>query len=40
MSAAIGSFNNPSRTITIHTDMVTAMLLLHGAIVRETELAS
>lgn len=33
MSAAIGSFNSPSRTITIHSDMVSAMLLLPGAIV-------
>jgi hypothetical protein len=33
MSAAIGSLSNPSRTITIHSDIVTAMLLLPGAIV-------
>jgi hypothetical protein len=33
MSAAIGSFSNPSRTITIHRDMVITMLLLPGAIV-------
>jgi len=32
MSAASGSFNSPSNTITIHSDMVTAMLLLPGAI--------
>lgn len=33
MSAAIGSFASPSRTITIHSDMVSSMLLLPGAIV-------
>ncbi len=33
MSAAIGSFASPSKTITIHSDMVQSMLLLPGAIV-------
>jgi hypothetical protein len=31
MSAAIGSFNSPSNTITIHSDMVVPMLLLPHA---------
>ncbi len=33
MSPAIGSFNSPSRTITIQSDMISSMLLLPGAIV-------
>ncbi len=31
MSAAIGSLIKPSRTITIHNDILTAMLLPLGA---------
>jgi hypothetical protein len=31
MSAAIGSFISPSRTITIHNDILLAMLLPPGA---------
>jgi hypothetical protein len=30
MSAATGSFTSPSRTITIHKDILTVMLLPHG----------
>jgi hypothetical protein len=31
MSAATGSFTSPSRTITIHNDILTTMLLPPGA---------